>query len=393
MVGYAFAVVLVGITYVLRKALEPVTGTGAPFVLFFGAVLITSLFAGTRPGILAMVLSAPLAAYEFVVRAGYLPSQAVVQALLFLAEGGLIVYLSFLIQRARRAAERAGERLRLANEAAAIVSWDLDVATRELRWSPDTAVLLGVSSEGSRVDAWLNLVHPDDREAFEQAYQRSLDPSGAGEMRSESRILRTDGTVRWFFWMGRTYFEETGDGRIPIRQVGAAVDITERRQREDERQVFVSLLENSSDFIGITDPRGKPIWVNPAGRRMVGLPADYPVEQTQIPEYFAPGQGALVADVIRSLAEHGRWSGETYIRNWKTGEAIPASNEHFAIRDSSGARVLGMGTITRDISEARRISDQLRESEERFRLTIDEAPIGMALVALDGRFVRVNRRL
>ena len=33
----------------------------------------------------------------------------------------------------------------------------------------------------------------------------------------------------------------------------------------------------------------------------------------------------------------------------------------------------------------------LRESEERFRLTIDEAPIGMALVSLDGRFVRVNR--
>ena len=73
-----------------------------------------------------------------------------------------------------------------------------------------------------------------------------------------------------------------------------------------------------------------------------------------------------------------------------------------------------MGTITRDISDARRIAaereqllareqlarrqaetanEQLHESEERFRLTIDEAPIGMALVALDGRFVRVNRAL
>ena len=73
-----------------------------------------------------------------------------------------------------------------------------------------------------------------------------------------------------------------------------------------------------------------------------------------------------------------------------------------------------MGTVTRDISETRRIAGEreellareqwarlqietahaeLRESEERFRLTIDEAPIGMALVSLDGRFDRVNAAL
>ncbi len=148
---------------------------------------------------------------------------------------------------------------------------------------------------------------------------------------------------------------------------------------------------------------------------MVGLPADYPVEQTQIPEYYPPEERAFATDVIvKSMAETGGWSGETYFRNWQTQEAIPVSDEHFLIRDASGARVLGMGTVTRNISEARRNArerEQLlareraahqeaqvaaarqRESEERFRLTIDEAPIGMALVALDGRFVRVNRAL
>jgi PAS domain S-box-containing protein len=43
--------------------------------------------------------------------------------------------------------------------------------------------------------------------------------------------------------------------------------------------------------------------------------------------------------------------------------------------------------------QAEAINQQLREAEERFRLTIEEAPIGMALVALNGRFVRVNRAL
>ena len=49
--------------------------------------------------------------------------------------------------------------------------------------------------------------------------------------------------------------------------------------------------------------------------------------------------------------------------------------------------------FVRDISERKRIERTLQESEERFRLTVDEAPIGMALVALDGHFVRVNRAL
>ena len=173
-----------------------------------------------------------------------------------------------------------------------------------------------------------------------------------------------------------------------------ARDITERRRIEDERQVFVSLLENSSDFIGIADPTGKPVYLNPAGRRMVGLAPDFPVEQVQIEDCYPKELRPFVTDVIlKAMIERGRWSGETFFRHWQTEEAIPVSDEHFMIRDPSGARVLGMGTVTRDISEARRASAQLRDSEERFRLTIDEAPIGMALVALDGRFIRVNRAL
>jgi PAS domain S-box-containing protein len=122
-----------------------------------------------------------------------------------------------------------------------------------------------------------------------------------------------------------------------------------------------------------------------------------------------------VTDVLlKTMIERGVWSGDTFFRNFETGEAIPVSDTHFMIRDASGERILGMGTVTRDISDARRHADererllsaeraarrqlevanaQLRESEERFRLTIDEAPIGMALVGLDGTFTRVNRVL
>jgi hypothetical protein len=58
---YLFALGAVLIVLVLRVLLTPLTGTGAPFVLFFAAVLVTSLYAGAGPGLVALVTSLPVA--------------------------------------------------------------------------------------------------------------------------------------------------------------------------------------------------------------------------------------------------------------------------------------------------------------------------------------------
>src|SRR5678815_4679299 len=96
-VRYLFAIATVASTFALGVWLIPFTGTGAPFVLFFAAVLVTSLFAGIGPGICAVLLSMPLGAYMFVVRGGYPLSQAIFQSLLFSIDGIVVVYLTFLM--------------------------------------------------------------------------------------------------------------------------------------------------------------------------------------------------------------------------------------------------------------------------------------------------------
>src|SRR6185436_19827644 len=98
-VRYLVAVVTVLSMFAIRIWLVPFTGTGAPFVLFFAAVLVTSLFAGVGPGIFAVLLSMPLAAYTFVVEAGYSVSQASFQSLLFSVDGAVAVYLTSLMRQ------------------------------------------------------------------------------------------------------------------------------------------------------------------------------------------------------------------------------------------------------------------------------------------------------
>jgi K+-sensing histidine kinase KdpD len=68
---YLFGIAAVASAFVLRIWLIPLTGTGAPFVLFLAAVLVTSLFVGVGPAICTVLLSMPLGAYPFVVGASY----------------------------------------------------------------------------------------------------------------------------------------------------------------------------------------------------------------------------------------------------------------------------------------------------------------------------------
>jgi PAS domain S-box-containing protein len=346
---YAFAVAMVIGAFGLRKLLEPVTGTGAPFVLFFGAVLVASLVGGRGPGILATLLSVPLGAYEFVVRAGYPLSEAIPQAGLFAIDCLVVIYMSFLI---RLSAARMRDLIELAPDAFFLA--DLD--GRYVEVNQAACRMLGYEQHELVGKQILTLIPAE--EAPRLAAERSAMLVSGRPITSEWTLTRKDGTL--------LPVEVSANILADGRWQAFVRDISERRRRDDERRVFVSLLENSSDFIGIADPNGRPTYVNPAGRRMVGLSLDHPVEQTQIPDYYPPEERKFATEVIvKSMIECGHWSGETFFRHWQTGEAIPVSDEHFMIRESDG-RILGMGTVTRDISEARRARELLRASEARF---------------------------
>ena len=235
LVRYAFAVVTVAAAFGLRKLLEPVTGTGAPFVLFFAAVAVTSPLGRARAGYLRHAAEPPD-------RGLHLRRACRLSDVARGLSGGAVRRRRsdrrlLLVRRDHGAANGRGDGGAAPPRQRGRRDRELGSRGGEqkrLRWSPNTGVFSGLpDGEPANLARWLGLVHPDDRDAFQRAYERSLDPAGDGTMRCETGSCSADGVVRWFSWEGRTYYQERADGRAPARQVGTAIDITERRQREE----------------------------------------------------------------------------------------------------------------------------------------------------------------
>lgn len=132
----------------------------------------------------------------------------------------------------------------------------------------------------------------------------------------------------------------------------------------EEKQLFEAFVENSLDFAAITGTDNLPKYLNPAGRNMVGLSLDYPIENTAITDYYLPEDQNYAIDIIKkSVNENGRWQGETTLRHWKSNKPIPVWHTAFLIRDKITQKILGTGSITRDMTYRKALEDELRLSE------------------------------
>jgi PAS domain S-box-containing protein len=137
------------------------------------------------------------------------------------------------------------ERLRLATAAAGLGLYELDFAAGTVYRSPELEAMIGRDPElGARPD--LDVVHAEDRDRVDALFAASQDPTGDGSFEQEYRVLRPDGTPRWVSVLGQTFFTrpEPSPDRRPVRSVGIVQDITERKQADEIRDVFIGMLSH-----------------------------------------------------------------------------------------------------------------------------------------------------
>ncbi|MDP8924457.1 MAG: PAS domain-containing protein, partial [Chloroflexota bacterium] len=171
------------------------------------------------------------------------------------------------LYRHARAAEaglrRSEERLKRALAAARMATFEWDTRTDAVARSPGHEALFGLapgSMEGSR-RAFLELIHPDDRERIQFRLE-----DGPGEPQAhdhEFRVVWPDGTIRWLARRATVFSD--ADGR-PVRMVGTTMDVTDRRVAEEEarrsNERVARILESISEGFYALDAEWRFTYIN-----------------------------------------------------------------------------------------------------------------------------------
>ena len=134
----------------------------------------------------------------------------------------------------------------------------------------------------------------------------------------------------------------------------------ESLQREQEKaRTFVSLIENSTNFIAMAELTGRILFVNTAGRALLGIAPDRDVRALTLAD-FHTDDGLARGPIIR---ERGSWQGEGVLRHFTTGELIPMQVSSFLTRGPSGEPQC-FATVQHDLRETKRLGSELRQAQK-----------------------------
>jgi PAS domain S-box-containing protein len=143
-----------------------------------------------------------------------------------------------------------------------------------------------------------------------------------------------------------------------------ATDVTTRVRMEEDVQRFVSLVENAGDFIAMVSLEWRVVYLNKAGRALVGLPAEAIVGDVPITGlWHEESREAVWRDVLPRLADGQSWDFDGRLRHVRTGEPIDVECNAFGIRDAKTGRVLAGAFVVRDLTERKRVDEHLRQAQ------------------------------
>ncbi|WAL58588.1 PAS domain S-box protein [Thermocoleostomius sinensis] len=236
-------------------------------------------------------------------------------------------------------------------------------------------------------DSWLEAVHPDDRPYVEASVKQQFQ---GHSVKRQYRMIRPDGSIRWISNEVTLIRDASGQ---PLRFVGFAEDITDRKRTEDalrqSEAQYRAMVEDQTELVCRFLPDGTLTFVNSTYCQYFGKQPEELIGQTFLP-LIPEADQIIVQTNFASLSIENPFvtyehrvilpSGEVRWQQW-TDRAI--FNEH--------KQLVEYHAVGRDITERKHAEAELRAQQQFLRNIIDVVPSCIFVKDRDGRYLVVNR--
>ncbi|MCK5722883.1 MAG: PAS domain S-box protein, partial [Gammaproteobacteria bacterium] len=289
------------------------------------------------------------------------------------------------------------ERYELAVAGSAAGIWDWDLTTDQVQYSDPLKQLLGYAPDEllDRKDEFWNQLHPDDYEAARLAVENHLKKHVPYNI--DFRLQTKSGEYRWFHARGQALWDKTGKA---TRMSGSITDITERKQAEEglqqSKEFNQSVLMSLPEHIAVLDREGNILTVNQSWIQFA--------RENDANSLDGVGPGVNYLKICREASDSGD---ETVVEALDgIRSVLDGSSELFELEypcDSPTEKRWFLMTVTPfqgqkggvivahiNITSRKRAEEEMRKSEERFRSLIEQSPMPIEILSLDGKILQSN---
>ncbi|SEB18251.1 PAS domain S-box protein [Pedobacter hartonius] len=250
---------------------------------------------------------------------------------------------------ARQKIAETEEHLAFALSSAGIGTWDLAPLNNTIKWDARCRELFGFAKDGNvTYQEVLNCIHPDDESFVRKAVEKAITPGNEGHYDIRYRTVSQDHQqIRWLHCKGKAYFNEK---KIAYRFAGTAQDISEEVKTRTREQRLLCLVEHNVDHMSVADMEGNLIYINDAGKKILGIDPDMDITTLSANDFYTPSELKRVQEnLIRQIHERTGWQGVIRLMNRITKEEIPCQVNYILIKDVETGKVIGRGATARDL--------------------------------------------
>jgi len=260
-------------------------------------------------------------------------------------------------KQARESLRRTNEKLTavIENSPLAIVTMDMDGNVES--WNPAAERIFGWR-EDEILEKPVPLLVPRSEETRFADLRRRLN-QGERIEEVEVRRQRKDGSIINVSVSAGPLRDAEGS---VVGTIGVVADTTERKRVEETRQRLAEILEATPDLVGMSKVDGEGIYLNPAGRSLLGVSPDQVTSGRPIWEYHPePDSRKIREQVIPTAIREGTWTGEITFKT-RDDREVPTSLVMIAHRTEDG-EVDHFSTMARDLTNQKTLEDRLRQAQ------------------------------